>query len=141
MAMERERERRRRQQQPATPADGALEPARDAAALARAAAASADGIAAEPSGIEITIRTTTSRTADLVRLVATPDTPITEVMEEACARLGVRDRQRYVLVANGEVLGDGDRPLGDLVGEGEGTALETRLVRKPEAGAHAPAGS
>ena len=34
---------------------------------------------------------------------------------------------------------DGGRPLGDLTREGQGTALEMRLVRKPEAGHEAGA--
>ena len=138
MAIERERERRREQTQPARPAGPTLESPRDTSALAREAAASADSVAVEPAGIEVNIRTTTSRTAEVVRVLATPDTPIAELMDEACDRLEVGDRARYVLVANGEVLADGSRPLGDLVGEQED--LEMRLVRKPEAGAAAPVG-
>jgi hypothetical protein len=134
MAIERERERRRAQPQATPPAGPALEPAQNASRLARRASASADDIGAEPAGIEVAVRTTTSRTANVVRMVATPDTPVSEIMTEACASLDLADRQRYVLVANGEVLADGGRPLGDVVGEGEATALEMRLVRKPEAG-------
>ena len=141
MAIERERERRRAQPQSTPPAGPTLEPAQDASELARRASASAEGIAAESAGIEVAIRTTTSRTAHVVRVVATPDTPVSELMSEACASLDLADRQRYVLVANGEVLADGGRPLGDLVREGQATALEMRLVRKPEAGVPAPAGS
>jgi hypothetical protein len=141
MAIERERERRRAQPQSTPPAGPALEPAQDASKLAHRASASANAIAAEPAGIEVAIRTTTSRTAHVVRVVATPDTPVSELMSEACASLDLADRQRYVLVANGEVLADGGRPLGDLVREGQATALEMRLVRKPEAGVPAPAGS
>ena len=139
MAIERERERRREQTQPARPDGPTLESPRDTSALVREAAASADSVAVEPAGIEVSIRTTTSRTSEVVRVLATPDTPVGELMDEACARLEVSDQRRYVLVANGEVLGDGRRPLGDLVGEQEATALEMRLVRKPEAGASAPA--
>ena len=138
MAIERERERRREQTQPARPDGPTLESPRDTSALAREAAASADSVAVEPAGIEVSIRTTTSRTAEVVHVLATPDTPIAELMDEACDRLEVGDRARYVLVANGEVLADGSRPLGDLVDEQE--ALEMRLVRKPEAGAAAPVG-
>jgi hypothetical protein len=129
MAIERERERRRAQPQ--------SKPAQDASKLAHRASASAAGIAAEPAGIEVAIRTTTSRTSNVVRMVATPDTPIAEIMTEACASLDLIDRRRYVIVANGEVLADGGRPLGDVVREGQDTALEMRLVRKPEAG-HEP---
>ncbi len=139
MATERERERRRHLPQADTPAAPTLEPARDTSRLAREAVANADAIAVEPAGIEVSIRTTTSRTSEVVRVLATPDTLIAELMDEACARLEVNDQRRYVLVANGEVLGDGRRPLGDLVGEREADALEMRLVRKPEAGAPAPA--
>ena len=138
MAIERERERRRAQPQPVPPAGPVLEPAQDASKLARGASDSADAIPVEPVGIEVAIRTTTSRTAGVVRMVATPDTPISELMTEACASLDLADRRRYVLVANGEVLADGGRPLGDVVGEGQAMALEMRLVRKPEAGT--PAG-
>jgi hypothetical protein len=140
MATERERERRRRTPHSEPPAGPTLEPARDTSRLAREAAAGADAIGVEPAGIEVSIRTTTSRSSEIVRVLATPDTPVDELMDEACARLEVNDQRRYVLVANGEVLGDGRRPLGDLVGEQEATALEMRLVRKPEAGAPAPAG-
>ena len=138
MAIERERERRRAQPQSTPPAGPALVPAQDASKLAHRASASANAIAAEPAGIEVAIRTTTSRTSNVVRMVATPDTPVAELMTEACASLELADRRRYVLVANGEVLADGGRPLGDVVREGQATALEMRLVRKPEAGA--PAG-
>lgn len=141
MAIERERERRRAQPQPTPPAGPALDPAQDASRLARRASDSAAAIAAEPAGIEVAIRTTTSRTSNVVRIVATPDTPIAELMTEACASLGVADRRRYVLVANGEVLADGGRPLGDVVREGQATALEMRLVRKPEAGRDPEAGT
>jgi hypothetical protein len=137
MAIERERERRRAQPPAMPPAGPALEPAQDASKLAHRASANA-AAAAEPAGIQVAIRTTTSRTADVVRMVATPDTPVAELMTEACASLELADRRRYVLVANGEVLADGSRPLGDVVREGQATALEMRLVRKPEAGA--PAG-
>jgi hypothetical protein len=141
MAIERERERRRAQPQGTPPEGPSLEPAQDASKLARRASASAAGIGAEPAGIEVAIRTTTSRTSGVVRMVATPDTPVSELMSEACSSLDLADRQRYVLVANGEVLADGGRPLGDLAREGQGTALEMRLVRKPEAGHEAEAGA
>ncbi len=135
MAIERERERRRALPQSTPPPGPALEPAQDTSKLAHRASASADAVAAEPAGIEVAIRTTTSRTSNVVRMVATPDTPVAELMSEACASLELPDRRRYVLVANGEVLADGGRPLGDVVREEQGTALEMRLVRKPEAGA------
>ncbi len=135
MTIERQHERQRPKQQPPQPDGPQLEAPGDAAEVARAAAASAADVDATPAGIEVTIRTTTSRTADLVRVVATPETPIAELMDEACNRLEVDDQSRYVLVAGGEVLADGSRPVGDLVGEQEGTTLEVRLVRKPEAGA------
>jgi hypothetical protein len=159
MAIERERERRRAQPPSLPPTGPVLEPAQDASKLAHRASANADAVVAEPAGIEVAIRTTTSRTSDVVRMLATPDTPVADLMTEACASLELADRRRYVLVANmteacasleladrrryvlvanGEVLADGGRPLGDLVREGQATALEMRLVRKPEAGA--PAG-
>jgi hypothetical protein len=141
MAIERERERRRTQPQGAPPEGPGLEPAQDVSRLARRASASADAVAAEPAGIEVAIRTTTSRTSNVVRMVATPDTPVSEIMTEACAGLDLPDRQRYVLVANGEVLADGGRPLGDLVQDGQASALEMRLVRKPEAGRRGDAGA
>jgi hypothetical protein len=134
MAIERQHERRRPTRAPAQPDGPQLEAPGDAAEVARAAAAGAADVQATAAGIDVTIRTTTSRTADVVRVVATPETPIAELMDEACNRLEVEDQGRYVLVAGGEVLGDGSRPVGDLVGEQQETSLEVRLVRKPEAG-------
>ena len=139
MAIERQHERRRTKQPPAQTDGPQLEAPGDAAEVARAAAASAADVEATPAGIEVTIRTTTSRNADVVRVVATPETPIAELMDEACNRLEVDDQSRYVLVAGGEVLGDGSRTVGDLVDEQQGTSLDARLVRKPEAGAPARA--
>lgn len=112
----------------------ALEPVVDASKLARQAAAGAASVDAEPAGIEVAIRTTTSRTGEVVHVVATPDTTVSELMNEACSRLEVADRDRYLLVANGEVLAEGERTLGDVVSETEATGLDMRLVRKPEAG-------
>ena len=134
MATQRERDRRREREAPAPAAGPELEPAVDASELERRAAASADAVVAQPAGIEIAIRTTTSRTAEVVRVVVTPDTSVGEIMDEACSRLEVAERARYLLVANGEILADGDRPIGELVGETEATRIEMRLVRKPEAG-------
>ena len=140
MAIERQPERRRRRtQSPAPPDAPRLEAPGDTARVARAAAESAAGVQATPAGIEVTIRTTTSRNSEVVRVVATPETPIAELMDEACSRLEVEDQSRYVLVASGEVLGDGSRPVSDLVDEQLGSSLEVRLVRKPEAGAPARA--
>ena len=139
MAIERQHERNRPTQPPAPPDAPRLEAPSDVAEVARAAAESAAGVEATPAEIEVTIRTTTSRKADVVRVVATADTPIAELMDEACNRLEVEDHSRYVLVAGGEVLGDGSRPVGDLVNEQLGTSLEVRLVRKPEAGVPARA--
>ena len=117
MTIERQHERRRPTQQPPQPDGPQLEAPGDAAEVARAAAASAADVQATPAGIDVTIRTTTSRTADVVRVVATPETPIAELMDEACNQLEVEDQSRYVLVSGGEVLGDGSRPVGDLVGD------------------------
>ena len=134
MTVERERERHRERAGPAADAGPKLEPVVDASALARNAAASADGIEAEPAGIEIAIRTTTSRSGEVMRIVATPDTTVSEIMSEASSGLEVEDPGRYLLVANGEVLADGDRPIGDLLDQKDPANLEMRLVRRPEAG-------
>ena len=134
--MERERERQR-VRRPAAPAPGPeLEAPRDTAALAREARKRLAAVDAENAGIAVNVRTTTSPTANAVRLVATPDTPVGEIMEHACQELGLQDRARYNLVVGPpfEVLMDGQRRLGEIVGEGVKTELSMRLVRKPEAG-------
>jgi hypothetical protein len=112
-----------------------LEPVVDASQVAQRASAGADAVDAEPAGIEVAVRTTTSRTGDVVHVVATPDTTVSELMDEACTRLEVADHDRYLLVAGGEVLAEGERTLGDIVSETENTDLDMRLVRRPEAGA------
>lgn len=115
---------------PATPQPGAplpLAPATDVATLADAALAP---VAVAPATLTVTVKTTAGAATTIV---ATPDTPITEVMTQACAALGVRDRSRYQLIADGRILADLRRTLGDVVSEIAG-ALTMRLVTRPEAG-------
>jgi hypothetical protein len=69
-----------------------------------------------------------------VQLAATPETPVGEILDRACAELGIDDPGRHALVARGEVLGDRGRPVGELAAEELGSGLSVRLVRKPEAG-------
>jgi hypothetical protein len=67
--------------------------------------------------------------------VATPDTSVAEVFDEACRELGIEDAAGFALVAGGRVLGDGVLRLGELAEElGVQDELAMRLVRKPEAG-------
>jgi len=132
--MQRERRIERRKEQPAEggPAPGALA---SPAERAREAAASAAAVGAEPVGIAVRVRTTVGAEAGAARLVATPDTSIAEVFDEACRELGVQDAGGFVLVAGGRVLGDGALRLGELAEElGVEEELAMRLVRRPEAG-------
>jgi hypothetical protein len=113
-----------------TPPPGAplpMTPATDVATLADAALAP---VAVAPAAITVTVKTTAGAAATIV---ATPDTPIAEVMTQACTALGVRDRRRHLLVANGQVLGDLQRTLGD-VATTLADGLTMRLVTRPEAG-------
>ena len=104
-----------------------MEAACDLAALAGAATGAA-AIATPPATVTVTVKTTGS---SATRIVATPDTTVAEVMGQACRDLGIRDPERWALVAGGEVTGD-TWALRDLVHEGE---LTMRLVKRPEAGA------
>lgn len=106
-------------------------PATDVARLAGEAAARADAAPLAPSVVRVTVKTSGNQAAEIA---ATPDTPIAEIMVQACRELGVRDPGRYVLVAQGEVIGDPSCTIGDVVGEGLGSDLTTRLVKRPEAG-------
>jgi len=118
------------------PAVGPItEPATDVANVALGAAARAAAEPCAPATVTVKVKTTTAQGTDIV---ATPDTTIGEIMTQACADLGVRDPARYVLVANGEVIADGARTIGDLVGDRLDQGLTTRLVKKPEAGAPCP---
>jgi hypothetical protein len=107
------------------------EAATDVAGLAGEAAARARAVRCAPAVVTVTVKTTG---AEATEIVATRDTTLREIMTQACRDLGVRDAARYVLVARGEVVADGARTLGDLVGENLDQALTTRLVKKPEAG-------
>jgi hypothetical protein len=118
------------------PAQGPItEAPADVADVARAAAAGAAAVACAPATVTVTVKTTG---AHHTQIVATPDTTMGEVMTQACADLGVKDTARWVLVANGEVIADGARTLKDVVGDKLGTGLNTRLVKKPEAGEPCP---
>ncbi len=136
-----QRQRQRPRHREPAPAPVTSEPGLPEGAIARARAAAERGEAeaAHPGSIHVTVRTTASRTSGVVQLVATPDTPIADILERACDDLGIEDRRRYTLVANGEVLADGGRPLGEITGEHTDGQVRMRLVRRPEAGAPARA--
>jgi hypothetical protein len=105
------------------------------AGLAREAAAEAAALEAAPVGIAVRVRTTVGTEAGAVRLVATPETSVAELFDEACRELGVGAAGGFALVAGGQVLADGGVRLGDLAEQlGVEEQLEMRLVRKPEAG-------
>jgi hypothetical protein len=132
--MQRERRIEQRKAQPA-PGGPASEALASPAERARAAAASAAAVEAEPVGIAVRVRTTVGAGAGALRLVATPDTSIAELFDEACRGLGIEDADGFALVAGGRVLGDGALRLGELAGElGVEEELAIRLVRRPEAG-------
>jgi len=104
-----------------------MQAATDVATLADAALAP---VAIAPSTVTVTVKTTS---ATATTIVATPDTPLAEVMTQACTALGVRNPGRYLLVAGGEVLADLRRTLGEVATQLTG-ALTMRLVTRPEAG-------
>lgn len=129
--MQRERKIERKPVQPVAPGGPRLEAPTDLVERVRGAAA----VQAEPVGIVVRVRTTVGTEAGAVRMVATPDTSIAEVFDEACHELGVRDAGGFALVAGGQVLADGGLRLGDLAEQlGVEEELAMRLVRKPEAG-------
>jgi hypothetical protein len=132
--MQRERRIERRRAQTAEGAPPSEEMA-SPAERARGAAASAAAVEAEPVGIVVRVRTTVGAEAGAARLVATPDTSVAEVFDEACRELGIEDAGGFALVAGGRVLGEGALRLGELAEElGVEEELAMRLVRKPEAG-------
>ena len=131
--MQSERERERRRARPAAEEAAARLEGPSPAERAREAAASAAALEAEPAGITVSVRTTVGE-AGAVRLLATRDTSIAEIHEEACRELGVQDTGGFALVAGGRVLGDGAERLGDLAEELGVEELAIRLVRRPEAG-------
>ncbi len=137
-----QRQRQRPRHREPAPIPVAAEPGQPEGAIAqaRATAARREAEAADPGSIHVTVRTTASRTSGVVQLVATPDTPVADILERACDDLGIEDRRRYTLVANGEVLGDSSRPLGEITREHIDGQVRMRLVRRPEAGALARAG-
>lgn len=133
--MQRERKIERKPVQPVAPGGPRLEAPADLVERVRGAAADAAAVQAEPVGIVVRVRTTVGTEAGAVRMVATPDTSIAEVFDEACHELGVRDAGGFALVAGGRVLADGGLRLGDLAEQlGVEEELAMRLVRKPEAG-------
>jgi hypothetical protein len=129
--MQSERERERRRARPAAEELAGRLEGSSPAERAREAAASA--VEAEPIGISVSVRTTVGE-AGAVRLLATRDTSIAEIHEEACRELGVQDAGGFALVAGGRVLGDGAERLGDLAEELGVEEVAIRLVRRPEAG-------
>ena len=137
--MQRERERQRRKEGPGAEGGPPLQ-VPGPAERARGAAANAAALEAAPVGIAVRVRTTVGSEAGAVRLVATPDTRIAELFDEACRELGVRDAGGFALVAGGQVLGDGGLRLGELAEQlGVEEEVAMRLVRKPEAGGVRPA--
>ncbi len=137
-----QRERQRPPRREPAPGPGVTEHGTAPGPIARARAAAERPAAAgsAPDSIRVTVRTTASATSGVVELVATPDTPVQEILDRACDDLGIQDRRRYTLVANGEVLGDSRRPLGEITGEHTDAQVRMRLVRRPEAGARASSG-
>jgi hypothetical protein len=109
--------------------------ATDLAGVAQEATARAAAVPLAAATVTVTVKTTSAQAAELL---ATPDTTVGEVMARACEDLGVRDPGRYVLVAQGEVIADAGRTLRELLGDGLGTGLTARLVKRPEAGERAP---
>ncbi len=108
-----------------------MAPATDVATLADTALAP---VAVAPDTVTVTVKTTG---ASATTIVATPDTPLSDVMTQACTALGVRDPGSYLLVARGEVLANLRRTLGQIAAELTG-ALTMRLVTRPEAGEGTP---
>jgi hypothetical protein len=133
--MQRERTLEPRKARPAQVDPGREAPG--AAERAREAAASAAAVQAEPAGIAVRVRTTVGD-AGAVQLVATRDTTIAELHEEACRELGVQGAGGFALVAGGRVLGDGAERLGDLADQLGVEEVSIRLVRRPEAGGARP---
>ncbi len=131
--MQRERERERRRARPAAQEVAGRLEGPSPVERAREAAAGAAAIEVEPAGISVRVRTTVGD-AGAVRLVATRDTSIAELHEEACRELGVQDAGGFALVAGGRVLGDGAERLGDLAEALGVEEVTIRLVRRPEAG-------
>ena len=130
--MEQLREQPQRPERRAPGGGVPMEPAADVAAVAQDAAAQAAAVPLESSVVTVTVKTTGAHST---RIMATPDTPMTDILTQACRDLGVRDPEHYLLVARGEVINEG-RTLGAAAGEkvGEGE-ITMRLVKKPEAGA------
>lgn len=119
---------------PTTPTPAArpvTEAAADVAHLAGAARAEAAAVPLAPATVTVTVKTTGTRQATII---ATPDTPMADIMTQACHDLGVPGGGQYLLVAEGQVIGDGRRTLRDVVGDQLGPTLTARVVKKPEAG-------
>ncbi len=125
---------REQQQRPAPQAAGGgvpMEAAVDVAATAQAAAARAAAIPRAPDSVTVQVKTTGTHST---RITATPDTPMGDILTQACRDLEVRDAEHYLLVARGEVVNE-RWPLAHLVSEKPGEAeITMRLVKKPEAG-------
>jgi hypothetical protein len=130
--MERLQDRPQRREPQATGGGIPTEAATDVAAVARDAARQAADVPLAPSGVAVEVKTTGAHST---HITATPDTPLVEILTQACHDLGVRDPERYVLVARGEVLGE-RRTLAQVLGETpRESEITMRLVKKPEAGA------
>jgi hypothetical protein len=105
------------------------EAATDIADVARRARAEPE--AADPVAVAIVVKASSTQAA---RIAATPDTTIGDIHARACADLGLRDPERWLIVANGEMLTDRSRTVGEVVGDRLGQDLNARLVKQPEAG-------
>lgn len=116
---------------PARPATGNVALPPPTIDVARLAGAALAATAPAPGTVTIRVKTGGGRTTEIV---ATPDTTVGEVMDQACGDLGVEDAARYALVAQGELLGDPRQSIETLAREHLGEELVMRLVRKPEAG-------
>ena len=120
---------------PAAPTGPVTEAEGDVARLAAEARAAADAVPVAPATVTVTVKTTAAGQATLI---ATPDTPVAEVMTRACRDLGVPGGGEYLLVADGQVIADTSRTLRDVVGDRLGATLNARIVKKPEAGGILP---
>lgn len=129
--MERIHERQKRPTPPQAGGGVPMQAAVDVAATARAAAADAAAIPPAPHSVTVQVKTTGTHST---RIVATPDTPMADILAQACRDLEVHDAAQYLLVARGEVINEG-WPLAQVVGDKPGEAeITMRLVKKPEAG-------
>lgn len=120
-----------------TPRAAALEtdPGLDAPGVARTARSEAGAIPEASTALRVVV---TGSPTQVATLDVTPDTPVHEILDAACAELGVPDPERYRLIAAGVFLHDGDTPVGDLTGVGT-RLLPMRMVRVAEAGRAAAA--